>query len=140
MSDIIQRFVDSYGRIGGKDRETSRFFDAFYRHFIAASPEVAEKFANTDMGRQREMLRLSLDHMVYFAIDGEETAAISRVADAHGRGRADIPPHLFDTWLDSLLATVEEFDPGFDAEVGAAWRHALAPAISYMKDRYPSSA
>lgn len=136
MTDSIQQFVDSYARVGAKDLETGGFFDTFYAHFINASPVVAEKFSHTDMARQREMLQVSLDHMVYFAIDREETSEIAKVADAHGQSKADIPAQLYELWLDSLLATVARFDPDYDADIEAAWREALAPAIEYMKGHY----
>ncbi|MGI9203151.1 MAG: globin [Woeseiaceae bacterium] len=136
MTDSIQQFVDSYARVGAKDLESGGFFDAFYQRFVASSPSIAEKFQYTDMARQREMLRVSLDHMVYFAIDKEETAEISRVASAHANTAADVPAHLYEIWLDSLLATVSEFDPQFDPEIEAAWRSALAPSIDYMQRHY----
>ena len=139
MTDTIQRFVDSYARVGARDLETGGFLDTFYRHFLESSPVVAEKFAGTDMEKQREMLRISLDHMVYFAIDREETSEIARVAGVHAKARTDIPAYLYELWLDSLLATVSQFDPGYDAEVDAAWREALAPAIDYMKRHYGDS-
>ena len=91
------------------------------------------------MARQRQMLQVSLDHMVYFAIDKEETKEIAQVAAAHARSGADIPERLYELWLDSLLATVSQFDPEYDAEIDAAWREALAPAIEYMKSHYGSS-
>jgi len=133
MTDTIQQFVDSYSRIGGRDLASTDFFDAFYRHFAGASPEVADKFNDTDMARQREMLRLSLDHMVYFAIDKEETEEIARVAGLHDKSNADIPSQLYDLWLDSLLETVSQFDPDYSPAVEAAWRQVLIPAIDYMK-------
>lgn len=136
MSDSIQQFTDSYARVGAKDLEIGGFFDAFYTRFINSSPSIAEKFRNTDMARQRDMLRVSLDHMVYFAIDKKETDEITRVAAAHAKSRADIPENLYEMWLDSLLATVSEFDPEFDLEIEAAWRSALAPSIEYMKRHY----
>ena len=136
MADSIQQFVDSYARVGAKDLETGGFLDSFYLCFIESSPVVAEKFSNTDMGRQREMLRISLDHMVYFAIDREETSEIARVAAVHAKSRSDIPESLYTLWLDSLLDTVSRFDPGYDESVEQAWREALEPAIEYMKRHY----
>lgn len=136
MTDSIQTFVDSYARVGAKDLETGGFFDAFYRHFFDSSPEVAEKFGNTDMAEQRNMLQVSLDHMVYFAIDKEETSEIVRVAGVHAKSRKNIPGYLYELWLDSLLATVSQFDPQYDAQIDAAWRDALGPAISYMQSHY----
>ena len=88
------------------------------------------------MDRQRGMLKVSLDHMVYFAIDREETAEIARVAGVHSKSETDIPDQLYELWLQSLLATVAQFDSEFDPEVEAAWREALGPAIEYMKRHY----
>lgn len=136
MADSIQQFVDSYARVGAKDLETGGFLDSFYRRFIESSPVVAEKFRHTDMDRQREMLRVSLDHMVYFAIDREETGEIARVAGVHSKSRTDIPPSLYALWLDSLLDTVSRFDSRYDASIEKAWRDALEPAIEYMKRHY----
>jgi hypothetical protein len=138
MTDSIQQFVNSYARVGATDLKTGGFFDSFYRHFIESSPVVAEKFRNTDMERQREMLRTSLDHMIYFAIDQEETAAIAQVAGVHSRSQTDIPETLYALWLDSLLATVSEFDPDYDDDIEKAWREAMAPAIDYMQRHYDS--
>lgn len=136
VTDSIQKFVDSYARVGARDLETGNFFDAFYKQFVNSSPIVADKFRNTDMDRQRDMLKVSLDHMVYFAIDREETEEIARVAGVHSKSRTDIPHQLYELWLESLLATVARFDDEYDAEVEAAWREALGPAIEYMKRHY----
>lgn len=136
MTDSIQLFVDSYARVGAKDLETSGFFDAFYSQFVSSSPEVATKFRGTDMVKQREMLRVSLDHMVYFAIDKEETNEIARVANIHSQAQTDIPEHLYELWLESLLKTVSTFDPEFTPAIESAWRKALGPAIDYMKGHY----
>ena len=139
MTDSIQQFVDSYARVGAKDLESGGFFDTFYRHFVESSPVVAEKFARTDMENQRDMLRVSLDHMVYFAIDKEETDEITRVARVHAKSQTDISGELYELWLNSLLATVSQFDPEYDEEIDNAWRDALGPAIEYMKRHYDKS-
>lgn len=136
MADFIQQFVDSYARVGARDLETGGFLDSFYRRFIESSPVVAEKFRDTDMNRQREMLRISLDHMVYFAIDREETDEIARVAGVHSKSKSNIPGALYALWLDALLDTVSEFDPAYDESVHKAWRRALEPAVEYMKRHY----
>ena len=139
MDDMIQQFVDSYARVGARDLQTGGFFDTFYTNFIEASPDVAAKFSGTNMKRQREMLRMSLDHMVYFAIDKEETSEIARVAAVHAKSQKDISEHLYKLWLDSLLATVSQFDPEYDEQIDTAWRLALAPAIEYMIGRYDAA-
>ena len=136
MSADIQAFADSFERIDLRSGKAEAFFDAFYAAFMATSPQIAEKFRGTDMARQKYMLRVSLDHMVYFAIDRQETEAMARVAAVHSRAGANITADLYDLWLDSLLATVARFDPAYDSHVDAAWRQALAPGIAYMRARY----
>ena len=139
VTDSIQKFVDSYARVGARDLETGNFFDAFYKQFVNSSPVVADKFRNTDMDRQRGMLKVSLDHMVYFAIDKEETDEISRVARVHAKSQTDVSGELYELWLNSLLATVSQFDPEYDEEIDNAWRDALGPAVEYMKRHYDKS-
>ena len=49
-ADIV---MQSYGRCCASDG----FFDSFYDHFLATSPEVRDKFANTNMAGQKLLLR-----------------------------------------------------------------------------------
>lgn len=49
-ADIV---MQSYGRCCASDG----FFDSFYDHFLASSPEVRDKFANTHMPGQKLLLR-----------------------------------------------------------------------------------
>ena len=60
-------------------------------------------------------------------------AAGLHVARLHIRSGRDIPAEYYDTWLDSLIEALGEFDPEFDADVELSWRLVLAPGISYMK-------
>ncbi|MFT6905519.1 MAG: hypothetical protein ACJAS1_002175 [Oleiphilaceae bacterium] len=41
---------------------------------------------------------------------------------------------MYDIWLDSLISTVEEFDPEFDNDIDQAWREVLAPGIAFIKE------
>jgi hemoglobin-like flavoprotein len=134
--DYLQLFVDSYKRVMAREISQESFFQAFYRIFLSSSPEAAEKFRNTDMNRQQEMLRMSMDHMTYFSLDRQATENLRSIARVHGRTGADIPPELYDVWLEALVETVRLFDPDYDDEVDLAWRVALAPGITYMKQMY----
>lgn len=40
--------MQSYGRCCA----SPDFFDSFYRHFLASSPQIREKFTNTEMSGQ----------------------------------------------------------------------------------------
>ena len=99
------------------------FFDVFYEKFLAASPEVAEKFAGTDFSRQKELLRVSLHHLLLVARDTKQGPDpwLEDVAVKHGAGKLAIGAHLYDLWLDSLIETVRICDPECFPEVEKAW-------------------
>ena len=40
------------------------FLDLFYENFLASSPKVKEKFANTDFAKQKRALQASLNLML----------------------------------------------------------------------------
>ena len=119
------------------------FFDLFYDHFLKSSPEVTEKFRHTDFARQKRMLKASLHLIADAVVLGSSDLSRSRnllqmeeVAQRHSRSQANIPPHLYVLWLDSLLFAVKETDLNFDAKVEAAWKLAMQPGIDYIWSFY----
>jgi hemoglobin-like flavoprotein len=115
-----------------------RFLDLFYERFLASSPKVREKFAETDFVRQKRALRASL-HMILLAAGDEQRGPskyLSELAELHSARHLGIGAELYDLWLDSLLATVEQCDPEFTPEVGAAWEDVMMVGIHYMCTRY----
>jgi hypothetical protein len=139
MENYLEIFTESYQRVVASSQGDKDFFAAFYDAFINDSAVAREKFRGVDMLKQKEHLRKSLDHMVYFSIDRQASDEMRRIARAHGRSGKDISPELYESWLDSLVNTVREYDPRFDDEVEIAWRVVLAPGISYMQLQYPRS-
>jgi len=141
MSDSIDSRADRALSVynASLDRCTARpgFLDRFYELFLASADEVREKFKNTNFDRQKEALRMSL-YMMMTAHDWsvECDGHLEEIAERHSRHDLDIAPHLYDLWLVCLLRAVSEFDPGYDANVAAAWRAALGPGIQLMKSRY----
>ena len=114
------------------------FFQQFYEIFLAASPEVREKFSGTDFRKQRRMLQTSFYMLVEFIAVGwpECQAYLERIALAHGKHGRDIAPRLYDLWLNCLLRTVQERDDQYSAEVDAAWRFMMGAGITFLKARY----
>ena len=134
--DLEQVFDASYERVMAGPKDGRAFIQAFYERFIDADPRVREKFANTDMSRQVAMLEKSLHYLAYLFSTQEIYAYIENTARIHGREQHDIPPDLYDVWLEQLIATVAEFDPRFDRKVELAWRLSMARGIAYMKFMY----
>jgi hemoglobin-like flavoprotein len=115
------------------------FLDSFYERFTGSSEEVREKFKDTDMARQVRALEDSL-YVVANAVQGEEGSlarqALPAIAARHGRQDRDIPPHLFDLWIECLLETVRVHDPEWSPAVEAAWRDTTTFAADYIRERY----
>ena len=130
----IEIFNDSLARCLRDDQ----FFQRFYELFLASSPEVREKFRATDFRKQRRMLQTSFYMVVeYIAVGWPECQAyLERIAEAHGKHGRDIPPYLYDLWLDCLLQAVKELDAQYSTEVEAAWRFMMGAGISFLKSRY----
>jgi hemoglobin-like flavoprotein len=129
----IEVFNDSLERC----TSTRRFLDRFYELFTSSSPEVAAKFANTDLRVQKASLKVSL-YMIMASIQRkpEGTVHLERIAARHSRTGLDIGPHLYDQWLDCLIQAVRECDPGFHVETEQAWRRVMRVGIEFLKSRY----
>lgn len=139
MKNYLQFFLDSLYRVSGDAAQMDEFLTRFYEIFFDQSPEIAEYFTGNDMSRQREMLAQSLHEMVEFSTTRVASERLRRVAMRHSELDRDVAPRHYDTWLDSLVSTVREFDPEFTSEVELSWRVVLAPGIAYMKYRYDRS-
>jgi hemoglobin-like flavoprotein len=134
-SSAVETFLASLKRC----LATPAFLESFYERFVGSSEEVREKFRNTDMKRQARVLEDSL-YVVANAVLGEENSlargALPAVAERHSRRDLDIPPRLFDLWIDCIVETARAHDPQFAPAVEAAWREILAFGADYMRQRY----
>ena len=134
MTEIDEIFNNSYERC----LQRPYFFDRFYENYVSANELVAEKFAGTDMDRQKDMLRASL-HMLMALRSTEPANAqryFARIGKVHGRNKHDISPEMYDLWLSCLLQTVEECDERYDVRVENAWRTLLEGGIRIMQSAY----
>jgi hemoglobin-like flavoprotein len=112
------------------------FMKDFYDRFTTASPEVAEKFKNTDFERQNRVLADSLYLMVAGAQGGEESIAWREMKHIALRHRElKIGPGLYDIWLSCLLGAAREHDPQWSPDLEAAWTGTLAPGITFFRTR-----
>ncbi|HEY6209904.1 MAG TPA: globin [Gemmatimonadales bacterium] len=120
--------------------EQPDFFPSFYRNFFAACPEAAPRFARTDFERQNRLLRHALGLLLVFPRQPEqEPSLLARVAERHSRWDLNVPPSLYPPFVDSLVATVRQYDPAFTPEVEEAWRRTVDKGVKYMIARYDSA-
>jgi hemoglobin-like flavoprotein len=136
MANYETVFSDSVGRILRLEGTGEAFFADFYRRFVASSEEVAEKFKNTDMAKQRKMLKSSFFHMLSFSVSNDVPEFLAQIAETHRRSNYDIRPALYDLWLECLIATAKQHDSLFSDEVELAWHLVMARGIAYMKFKY----
>jgi hemoglobin-like flavoprotein len=127
--DFSRLFNSSFERLSADD--INEFYRRFYTVFVAASPQVKAVFAQTDMDRQVDMLKLSLMQMVAFAANRCSNDYLNRVASKHAQ--LGIDASLFSLWEECLLQVVRERDPQYDARVELAWRVTLAPGLAFMR-------
>ena len=133
MAIDLDEVTASYHRCRANDG----FIDTFYDVFLSKSPEIAYKFRNTDFKRQKLMLRESLLMMLLFNLDADATREeAERLGIRHGRGGADIPPHMYRLWLDSLCEAVQIHDPEYQPDLDDMWRKAMQPGIDLIQSHY----
>jgi hemoglobin-like flavoprotein len=130
----VGRFNDSLTRC----LRSRKFFERFYELFLASSPEVRAKFGSTDVRKHRRKLQNSFYVLVeYIAVGGPESQAyLEGLAEDHSNRGRNIPPHLYDLWLECLLRAVKECDELYSEEVEAGWRDVLGAGIALLKSRY----
>jgi hemoglobin-like flavoprotein len=118
-------------------RTSDGFIDTFYAHFLAKSSDVVEKFRHTDFARQKLMLRESLISMLLYNLGNASAGEdLERLAERHSRRGVDIPPRLYDLWLDALCEAVELHDPEFKPELTVEWRKAMRAGIELITSQY----
>lgn len=133
FSDSYERIFGDQIQIGGAGKD---FYDYFYQRFLTSHPAVAEAFRNTDMERQKQLLRKSLLYSISFMTNKNNFHSMERIAKLHSKQHYNIQPELYDYWMNSIVDAVKKFDPQFNDDVELAWRLAFTPGITYMKFMY----
>lgn len=114
------------------------FLDLFYENFLSSSPDVREKFADTDFVRQKRALMASF-HLMLLAAEDEKHGPeryLKDLALRHGKSQLDIGSYHYDLWLDSLLETVRECDSECSPVIEQAWERVMGVGIDYMLEHY----
>ena len=108
------------------------FFTKFYEKFISSSQQVRKAFKNTDMNRQQDMLKDSLERIIEFASTKTSNSFLQSLALVHKQVN-NIEDNMYDLWLEAILTTLQEIDPEYKKEDELAWKIMLSPGIEFMK-------
>lgn len=113
-------FDESHDRVAKAQVNGRNFFQAFYENFLQTSPQIADKFKNTDMEKQQKLLKKSFYHLLVFYASNHADDYLEKIAIGHSQRELDIRPEWYELWLDSLINTLAEFDPDFNDSVELA--------------------
>lgn len=112
-------------------RRDGHFVDTFYELFLSKSPEISQKFANTDFKIQKLVLRQSLLEMICFDRGMAGTREeIVRLGSHHKE--LGITPGMYSLWLEALCEAIRKHDPEYTPEVERNWREAMRKSIREM--------
>ena len=131
--------VDAVNQSYGRCIMAPDFYDAFYDTFVKSSDRIAPLFKNTDLARQKQIMRGTITYVIMYAKNPQMTFAsdkLKSVGDVHSRSRINVPPDLYPFWADSLIKAVKTFDKEFTPALEQQWRQTLAPAIELLKTHY----
>lgn len=136
MIDYIEIFYRSYWRATQRTVDDIAFLNAFYKNFLAWSPEVAHKFEHTSFDKLTRMLSISMVHVAKYYQTRQPDLLLRVIAARHSKHDLDIEPNLYEHWVNALISTVETYDPEFNDTTREAWRRVLEPGVEYMKKRF----
>ena len=104
----------------------SKFFDRFYENFLSSHPAIAPLFAETEMTKQKQLLRQGIS-MMFMLLGGNSvgTTGIDRIGESHSKKNLNIDPNMYDFWINSLVKTVKEFDEKMTTPLEADWKKTL---------------
>lgn len=111
------------------------FLPRFYELLLKSDPAVPPLFADTEFPRQYRLLQHALGLLLSYG-NKPDDMLLERLAAKHSKKSIGVAPGMYALFVDSLLATIREFDDRCDDEVEVAWRDALEPGVEFMKSRY----
>jgi hemoglobin-like flavoprotein len=137
MTMTMAQKVNTFERSLARCLDAGDFMGAFYETFVSSSDAVREKFARTDLEKQKQVLAKSLYLMARASLGTEEGLEhLETIARTHSRRHLDIAPSLYDHWCDTLISTAQKFDHEFSPQIEAAWRELLGRGIARMVEVY----
>ena len=134
MASIDEKTIDTVKESMQRCLSKPEFLDRFYDEFMK-SPEIREKFQNTDMAMQKIVLKSSL-HLMLNVAKGNAGEAMNKLAVSHDHSHRNIPRNLYVIWLNAMIYAVRNTELNFTVELEKSWREVMQPGIDYMSERY----
>jgi hemoglobin-like flavoprotein len=117
--------------------KTTTFLDTFYERFLGSHEAIRQKFAHTDMVRQKQLLKRALFVALMYADTSANNALITErvqhLKHSHDASALAIEPWMYDVWLNALVETVAETDTLYTPHIGECWRECMRVTIEYIR-------
>lgn len=126
--DFAEKFNDSFELVR---RSNTEFYSIFYERFVNSSYSVKLAFSNTDMDKQKAMLKTALVLLVNFFVSKKASPDLIHLARMHYE--LNIRSEMYELFINALLFSLSEIDPNFNNKTAVAWRVTLSPGIEFMK-------
>lgn len=133
MFIIDQAFKDSFVRVSKAEVDGMDFLQYFYSIFVQKSDRIARMFENTSIDKQKLLLKKSLTELLKFYEEKHVNQHLLTIGRIHAEDKLNVSPQMYDLWLDTLIETIQKFDPQYHPKIELAWRVTLSPGITYMK-------
>ena len=129
----IELVTQSFGRCIVRGDLFSKFYDIF----LASSPEIAPRFANTDFDKQKLLLRQGINYALMRA-KGSQAAenSLARIRESHSKKNLDVEPRMYPLWKSAFLQAIEQADEEITPEVKAAWDEVLQETVDFVAGGY----
>jgi hemoglobin-like flavoprotein len=133
INNKAKRVHESYIRAGGKS-----FVSAFYKRLMETSDDIKKRFEHIDMESQADTLAHAIVMSFLFVDKNHESATrcLNNVRESHSRHNLNIPPHLYDVWLECMIETVGACDPHANDQLLTDWHEVMSMAITHIREGY----
>ena len=129
----IDLVTQSYGRACLHPQ----LIDRFYEIFLASHPDIKPFFRHTDFVKQKLLLKTGVI-MLLTHLEGKSawTENLIHIARRHSKQELNIPPSLYQFWIDSLISAVKEYDNKWNPELERIWGKILRAGVDFLLEHY----
>ena len=107
------------------------FLDHLYQSLLHSHPSVASVCANIDPEKQKNLLRSEIVAMLQYARGNKRSQhMLTQALKRHRVGGTQ--SNIYAYWVNSLVATLEKFDPKWSPDLEQQWRGSVARGIDFL--------
>lgn len=134
--NCYRKYCASFLRILKSNTPRHDFVNIFHIKFLGRCAAIGVIFSEYDLKAQKIFMKNSLLYgEIHFTEHGDRDALVN-IMISRNRWVHVIMDDLIAFWLEALIESVKECDPGCDRSVEASWRKVMAPGIQVIQRKY----